>query len=405
MHMLEKPELLAPAGNLEKAKIAFEYGADAVYVGGNVFGLRKYADNFSLQELQELTALAKLKQKKVYITLNAFAHNQDIESLVSYLEQLNEIPIDAAIVSDVGVALLLLRYTSIDLHVSTQASVTNVHGCLFWKNLGAKRIVLAREVSVAECEMIKKELDIELEVFIHGAMCASYSGKCVISNYAAGRDSNRGGCVQSCRHNYELIDPESKALDSKTHIMNAKDLMSIDNLESIIKSKIESLKIEGRMKSNLYVANAVGVYRKAIDYCYEALINKTPIDPQRLAIFKSQLQMVSNRSFSSGGLDSRPEGASINYAFSSYEKSVQYIGSAKTQDSDGFTLCDVKSGFNQDDELFVLCPDAFFTKLHNIDCRDALGEKITKANPNSIVRIKLPNVFRKKAILVKKIKQ
>lgn len=403
--MIKKPELLAPAGNLEKARLAFDYGADAVYVGGNVFGLRKYADNFSLDELSQLTALAKSKGKKVYITLNAFAHNQDIEPLISYLKQLNQVNIDAAIVSDVGVAQLLQEHTSIDLHVSTQASVTNASGCLFWKNLGAKRVVLAREVSIGECIEIKKQCDIELEIFIHGAMCASYSGKCVISNYAAGRDSNRGGCVQSCRHNYELIDPNTKQVETKTHIMNAKDLMSIDNLEAIIKSGVESLKIEGRMKSNLYVANAVSVYRAALDYCYDALITNKAIDIQKLTLFKQQLEMVSNRTFSSGGLEKRPDGNSINYKFSAYEKSIQYIGSVRMQDKLGYMICDVKSGFNGSDELMMLSPDATFTELNSLTYKDALGNNTTSAKPNSIIRIKSTEFNASKAILVKKITQ
>jgi U32 family peptidase len=401
--MITKPELLAPAGNLEKARIAFDYGADAVYVGGNVFGLRKYADNFSLDELKELTALAKLKNKKVYITLNAFAHNQDIEPLIAYLKQLNNIAIDAAIVSDVGVAKLLQEYTSIDLHVSTQASVTNVHGCLFWKNLGAKRIVLAREVSIAECVEIKTQCDVELEVFIHGAMCASYSGKCVISNYAAGRDSNRGGCVQSCRHNYEIINPSTQEVEGSTHIMNAKDLMSIDQLNEIVLAGIESLKIEGRMKSNLYVANAVSAYRSAIDYCYDSIQQKTQIKQAVLGKFKNQLSMVSNRTFSSGGLQDRPGENSINYAFSAYEKSIQYIGAVRMKDDNGYMVCDVKSGFKLSDSLMMLCPNSELKTLVNVQFRDALGNTTDHAKPNSIIRIKVPGLDINKGLLVKQL--
>ena len=195
-----KPELLAPAGNLEKLKTAFAFGADAVYVGGHVFGLRKYADNFTLNELDAAIQLANKMDKKVYVVLNGFAHNSDLEALETHLKELEKIQPHAFIIADMGVFQLAKRFTTIPLHVSTQAGVTGRYGCQFWLEAGAKRVILAREVSLDDCRGIKSKVPVELEVFVHGAMCASYSGKCVISNYTSARDSNRGGCIQSCRH-------------------------------------------------------------------------------------------------------------------------------------------------------------------------------------------------------------
>ena len=382
-----KPELLAPAGNREKAILAFKYGADAVYVGGNVFGLRKYADNFQLAQLQQLIDYANKHQKKVYLVLNAFAHNTDIEPIIDYLKACERIAPHAFIISDIGVAQLASQYTTVPIHVSTQASVTHALGCKFWQTLNAKRMILAREVNLAHCKTIIEQTGMELEVFVHGAMCASYSGKCVISNYTAGRDSNRGGCVQSCRHRYNLIDPQTKQVTTSTHIMNAKDLMGIDQLAYSMQVGIASLKIEGRMKSNLYVANAVGVYRRAIDYVYQCLVDNQAIDQSQLDGYKQQLMTVSNRSFSMGGLEQRPQGESINYVFSNYNKSIQYIGMIRDKDAQGRLVCDVKSGFNPADQLRLVSPDCTMTAIEQWTCTDSMANPIDNAKPNTVVRL------------------
>jgi U32 family peptidase len=382
-----KPELLAPAGNLEKLKIALSYGADAVYVGGHVFGLRKYADNFSLSQLKEGIQFANDLDKQVYVVLNGFAHNEDIEEIKPHLEELNAIQPHALIISDMGVFQLAKSMTTIPLHVSTQASVTNVYGCQFWKDAGAKRVILAREVSIDDCKKIKDTVDTELEIFIHGAMCASYSGKCVISNYTAGRDSNRGGCVQTCRHDFDIKNKDTGALEHTSHIMNAKDLMGIRQIPAIIKAGIESIKIEGRMKSNLYAANVARTYRQAIDHTYDQLQKGQACDESFFDSLEQQLSTVSNRRFSSGGLEKRPFGSSIAYTFNSYEKSVDFIGSITSIDKNNSILLDVKFNFKENDTLELLNFDGSthtFTASHITDMLDA---PLSKTNPNSLVKL------------------
>jgi len=292
------------------------------------------------------------------------------------------------IVSDYGVARLITDTTSLPLHVSTQASVTHAMGCAFWKELGAKRVILAREVSLEACKAIQAEVDIELEVFIHGAMCASYSGKCVISNYTAGRDSNRGGCVQSCRHRYRLSDPKNPHAQHSTHIMNAKDLQGILQIPAVLDAGIASLKIEGRMKSNIYVANSVAAYRHAIDYCVQMRQSGQAINTATLRSFQAPLSDVSNRSFSAGGLQQRPAGDSIHYDFEGYHKTVHYIGRVHQLDRHGYAVCDVKQSFNADDRLGVLC---IHTKklapLHLHALYTVAGDTCTRAHPNSVVKL------------------
>lgn len=390
---MKKPELLAPAGNLEKLKIALQYGADAVYVGGHVFGLRKYADNFSLSQLKEGLDFAHSLNKCVYVVLNGFAHNDDLTDIEAHLHELEALQPDALIISDMGVFQLAKELTTIPLHVSTQASVTNRHGCQFWKDAGAKRVILAREVSIQDCIAIKSSVDTELEIFVHGAMCASYSGKCVISNYTSGRDSNRGGCVQSCRHSYEIKDTETLEIEDTTHIMNAKDLMGIRQLPSILKAGIESVKVEGRMKSNLYAANIARVYRKAIDAIYDALLDdpNAHFSDDFFTPFENDLSLVSNRSFSSGGLDHRPGGSSIAYDFDRYYKDVEYVGTIKElQEKEDFYI-DVKSPFCQGDTLTILQPDGSTSSFQATEIESVLGMPVEKTNPNSFVRLPWPD--------------
>ncbi len=378
-----KPELLSPAGNLEKLKIAFNYGADAVFVGGNVFGLRKYADNFSLDELKEGIAFANERNKQVYLVLNGFAHQSDIEALKPYLDQLQAIQPNAFIISDMGVLQLAKTRTNIPLHVSTQASVTNVYACKLWKDAGAKRVILAREVSIEDCKTILKHCDIELETFVHGAMCASYSGKCVISNYTSGRDSNRGGCIQSCRHNYHILDSE-RDLDTTLHIMNAKDLNGITLLPQLMESGIASLKIEGRMKSNLYLANVTSAYRKAIDFIWE---NPNTSNSDLIQSLSNQLSDVSNRQFSTGGLDTRPDSASINQAFGHYEKKIEFVGTVKSVNSNHIIL-DVKTSFSPQDTLgIILQKNGERVQFSTPTIQTISGDFLQKTNPNSLAVI------------------
>lgn len=350
---MKKPELLAPAGNLQKLKIAFDFGADAVYVGGKVFGLRKYADNFTDDELRAGVAIARERGKKVYVVLNGFAHDVDLAALESHLKVLDEIGPDGFIISDWAVADMARRHTRVPLHASTQASITNWRAVSEWVAFGASRVILAREVSIEDCKYILEKCPTELEIFIHGAMCASYSGKCVISNYSAGRDSNRGGCIQSCRHEFRISDDSGQA--DTTHIMNAKDLMGIRYIQAAIDAGIDSLKIEGRMKSNLYVANACRTYRDAIDYLWECKQACQAPDLARLTGFEERLNRVSNRTFSSGGLGHRPGGESIHYEFGGYTKSIDIVGTVIGENG-GQTLVESKSPIRVGDQVQFLTP-------------------------------------------------
>ena len=379
-----KPELLAPAGNMEKLQIAYRFGADAVYIGGKVFGLRKYSDNFTLAEIERAVLLANSLGKQLYVVLNGFAHDEDCPDLIEHLKALEDIQPHAFIVSDLGVAKLVSRYTRVPLHVSTQASVTNHYGCQFWKDHGAKRIILAREVSINDCIDIQKKCPIELEIFVHGAMCASYSGKCTISNISSGRDSNRGGCVQSCRHKYDLIDPNSNELLDSKHIMNAKDLMGIQQIPACINANIASLKIEGRMKSNLYVANAVRNYRQAIDHSYDHILAQKEVDKDFLKSLESQLKQVSNRDFSTGGLVQPPAAESIHYEFGGYQKQLDYIGIVRDVIDNHRVVIDVKNSFKQGDQFNILQSNS--TQSINIkDFWSLSGEKLSIGKQNSLV--------------------
>ena len=262
MNTISKPELLIPVGNLEKLQTAVFYGADAVYLGGQKFGLRSAADNFSLAEIALGTTFAHKHNCKVYITLNSFLHDNEMISLKNYITHLEKSMVDAVIVSDIGAIDLIRQLSSVPIHLSTQASCLNSQSAQYWKSLGIKRIILGREISIKEAKAIKKV--IEIEMFVHGAMCSAYAGHCSISNYTAGRDSNRGGCKQSCRFPYK-IDPKNKANATHTQLMSSKDLCGINVLPDFIEAGIDSLKVEGRMKSSLYIATTAKIYRKAID--------------------------------------------------------------------------------------------------------------------------------------------
>ena len=264
---MKKPELLAPAGDLERLKIALLYGADAVYIGG-AFNLRANADNFKLEEIKEGVEYAHKLNKKVYVTVNIAMHNKELEKIKNYLLELDKIGVDAIIVSDSAI-IELAKETNLEIHLSTQASTLNKEAIEFWKNEGVTRIVLARECSKEDIIDIKNNINIELEVFIHGAMCASYSGRCVLSNFLTNRDSNRGGCSQICRWDFDLYDADQHLQGEKPFTFCTKDLSMAGHIPELIDMKVDSLKIEGRMRSIYYIATVVKVYRKLIDdYCH-----------------------------------------------------------------------------------------------------------------------------------------
>ncbi|MDG5786481.1 U32 family peptidase [Evansella sp. AB-P1] len=277
----KKPELLAPAGNLEKLKIAVHYGADAVFIGGQEFGLRSNADNFSIEEMAEGVQFANKYNARIYVTTNIFAHNENMDGLEEYLEALERVGVAGIIVADPMIIETCKRVApKLEVHLSTQQSLSNWQAVKFWKEEGLERVVLAREVGLEEMLLMKKNVDIEIETFIHGAMCISYSGRCVLSNHMTARDSNRGGCCQSCRWDYYLYEENDQEVengmtemkmfeeDDAPFAMSPKDLNLIESIPKLIEAGIDSLKIEGRMKSIHYVATVVSVYRKIIDtYC------------------------------------------------------------------------------------------------------------------------------------------
>ena len=324
-----KPELLAPAGNLEKGRMALLYGADAIYLGGKMFGLRAFANNFSLEEMQEIATFAHSLGKKVYVTVNIFAHNEDLDKLPAYLQDLERTGVDALLISDLGVWSVAKEVVpKMPLHVSTQANTTNYASVNAWAALGAERVVLARELSLEEIAAIGARTEVELETFVHGAMCISYSGRCLLSSYLTGRDGNRGACAQACRWDYTLTEKNrpGEAFDVQedergTYIMNSKDLCLIDHLPELMAAGVCSLKIEGRMKSVHYVATVVSTYRKAIDACYA--------DPEHYSVaqqWREELEKVSHRPYTTGFAVQKPGREAQVYTTSSYEQTHDFVG-------------------------------------------------------------------------------
>lgn len=306
------PELLAPAGNLEKLKIAVLYGANAVYLAGTQFGLRAGTDNFSDVELAEGVQFAHHHHVKVYVTLNAFLHDEELAKIPAYVQFLQACRVDAVILSDVGVIATVQKHSDLSIHLSTQASCLNQYSAMLWKNLGVQRIVLGREVTLAQARAIREKAGIEVEMFVHGAMCMAYSGNCTISNYTLARDSNRGGCAQSCRFSYSIWNSRDhrKSGDGPLQdadFMSSRDLRGMEQLPAFIQSQVTSLKIEGRMKSNLYVATTVGSYAKALQLCFSA---QQP--SQSLGWLSKELEKIPNRQYTTGSL-LQPAGADSIY--------------------------------------------------------------------------------------------
>ncbi|MEC8678408.1 MAG: peptidase U32 family protein [Candidatus Margulisiibacteriota bacterium] len=385
---MQKPSIVAPGGSLEKAIIALHYGADAVYVGAQQFSLRKSASNLTNAEIKHLCKIAHGLNKRVYLALNIFPHEKDIKPLQVFLDHLEDIPLDACIVSDIGMAQLIKNHTTIPIHASTQASILNTETALFWKNLGAKRVVLAREASLEEACKIKKETNLEIELFIHGAMCSSFSGKCTISNVASGRDSNRGGCIQSCRHEYELSNGETH------HIMNSKDLMGLAHIPAYFSNQIDAVKIEGRMKSALYVATACQQYKQAINnYSESQSLFNSDMESQQ-----DRLSNVSNRGFTDASLAKKAGKSSISYDWNGYNKSLEFIGIVK-ETSGNKSLIQTKQAFSSDDAIMVITPNS--PQMEPIGCaiESLKGVPLTHVSPNQHVWLNTP--LKNHGILIK----
>ena len=384
MAVRKKPELLAPAGNMEKCKMALLYGADAIYLGGNKFGLRAFAANFSTAEIKEAVEFAHNLGKKVYVTVNIFAHNEDIAELPEYLVSLEEAGVDALLISDFGVWSIARQVVpDMALHVSTQANTCNWAAVEAWKNLGAERVVLARELSIAEISEIDKKCDVELEVFVHGAMCISYSGRCYLSSYLTGRDGNRGECAQVCRWNYQLVEenrPDQafpiEEDERGTYIMNSKDLCLLDLIPELAEAGVDSLKIEGRMKSVHYVATVVSVYRKAIDAWYS--------NPEQFSLkseWKDELEKVSHRPYFYGFAVNRPDENGQIYTTSSYVQTRDFVGIVTGYDKETNTAyIEQRNKMLAGEKLEVLMPDGTLLDIVLNDMRDENGKLFDVAN-------------------------
>jgi putative protease len=359
----KKPELLAPAGNLEKLKIAFRYGADAVYFGGEAFSLRAAAKNFSYDDIVEGVKIAHSLGKKLYCTVNVMPRNEELKKLPEFLEKLSEAGVDAVLVSDLGVFSIVKEYSKIPIHISTQANTINYGACNMWHNLGAERVVLARECSLKEINEIRSNIpeDLEIEVFVHGSMCISYSGRCLLSSYMAGRDSNRGACAQSCRWKYSLVEEKRPneyfpiEEDSKgTYIMNSKDLAMLEYIPELVNAGISSLKIEGRNKSEYYVAIIVNAYRRAIDLYFE--------DPQNYKLPKEILEeiyKVSHRQYYTGFFFNEPKSEGIIYDTNDHIREYDMVAVVIEYDeANQVALCKQRNKFVLGDTVEILSPNS-----------------------------------------------
>lgn len=389
---MKKPELLAPAGDLEKLKTAIRFGADAVYCGGKNFGLRAFAGNLTLEELQEGIAFAHQHNARVYVTVNIFAHNEDLAGLPHYLRQLADMTVDGIIVSDPGVIRIAREEVpQVPLHLSTQANTTNWSSALFWQQQGISRIVLARELSLEEIREIRRQVDIDLETFVHGAMCISYSGRCLLSNYMAGRDANRGECAQACRWNYYLVEAKRPGEympveeDQRgTYIFNSKDLCMLEHIPKLVEAGINSFKIEGRMKSVHYVATVVRAYRMAID-AYLDSPDEYELPEELLA----EVRKVSHRDYTTGFYFHRPQAEDHNYDTSNYIREYDFVGVVKDYDvKRKQLLIEQRNNFRQGETLEVLPPRGDLHTLKVERMYDEAGEEIEVApHPQQVVRI------------------
>lgn len=406
---MKKVELLAPVGNMEKFKMALHYGADAVFLGGKMFNLRAGSNNLSDEELEYTVNYAHERGKKVYVTLNVIPHNQELELLPDYVKFLDRIGVDGVIVADLGVFQIVKENSNLSISVSTQASNTNWRSVKMWKDLGARRVVLAREISLDNIAEIRAKVpDIELEVFVHGAMCMAISGRCLLSNYMTGRDANRGDCAQACRWKYNLVEETRPGEympvyedEYGTYIFNSRDLCTIEIIDKILDLGVDSLKIEGRMKGIYYVANAVKVYRDAIDSYYSGNYQYNPK-------WLEELESTSNRSYTKGFYLGRAGVESQNYNDrNSYSQTHQLVAKVEQKLPNNEYILAIRNRLLVGEKLEVVSPGISVREitlptmiLMNKD--KEVGE-VEAANPNSFVKIKLDEELNELDMLRKKI--
>ena len=402
--MAEHIELLAPAGDMERLRMSLAYGADAVYLAGTDFGMRSFAGNFTPEELKQAVALCHSRGVAVHVTCNTMPRNGEIARLPEWLEYLQEVGVDAAILADVGVLSLLKKHApKLKAHISTQASVSNYQAAAAWYELGASRVILARELSLDEIREIRAKAprELEIEAFVHGAMCVSYSGRCLLSNYMTGRDASRGACAQPCRYQYALMEEKRPGEyfpigedEGGAYILNSRDMCMIDHIPELIDTGLDSLKIEGRAKSAYYAAVVTGAYRHAID----AALEGRPLDP----VWRDEVEKVSHRPYSTGFYFGEP---GQHTSHSRYVRDWQIMAVVTSCTPDGTALCELRNKLSAGDELELAGPGLKPVPVTVEGLTDGDGLPIPEARkPQMPFYLKLPvqapplSLLRRKAV-------
>ncbi len=399
--MLEdkKPELLAPAGDMERLRMAVAYGANAVYLAGSDFGMRAFAGNFDPSEMEQAVQLCHSKGVKIHVTCNTLPRNNEVDRMPAFLEHLDAVGVDAIIVADLGVFRLAQKYAPhVQLHMSTQAGVANYQTACMWHELGASRVILARELSLNEVRELRSRVPAELEVetFVHGAMCVSYSGRCVLSNYMTGRDAQRGACAQPCRYKYALMEEKRPGEyfpveeDSKgAYIFSSRDMCMIDHIPELIEAGVNSLKIEGRAKSAYYAACVTNAYRHAVD----AAMAGTPLDP----MWRSEVEKVSHRHYSTGFFYGYPGQYTDD---GRYIRQWQVVAQVESCDADGNAVLSLRNKFAAGDEIELIGPGAEPVAFRAPMMEDMEGQSLNEPrNPQMLFRMKLPVAVEPLALL------
>ena len=388
--MRPKIELLSPAGDMERLKMSLAYGADAVYLAGSDFGMRAFAGNFTEDEMRQAVELCHSKGVSIHVTCNTMPRNDEVARLPQWLEYLQSLGVDAAIVADVGVLSLLKKYApKLKAHISTQASISNYQAARAWYELGASRVILARELSLDEIREIRTKApkELEIEAFVHGAMCVSYSGRCLLSNYMTGRDANRGACAQPCRYKYALMEEKRPGEyfpigedEGGAYIMNSRDMCMIDHIPELMEAGLDSLKIEGRAKSAYYAAAVTAAYRHAIDAAAEG----RPLDP----VWREEADKVSHRPYSTGFYFGQP-GQYTGDA--RYVREWQVVAIVTSCDADGNATLSLRNKFAAGDELELVGPDVAALPFTAPAMEDENGWPLTEPRtPQMVFRMKLP---------------
>ena len=396
---MKKPELLVPASSLEVLKTAVRYGADAVYIGGEVFGLRAKAKNFSLEEMKEGVEFAHRYNVKVYVTANILAHNSDIEPVKAYFNDLKKVKPDALIIADPAIFTIAKQMLpDMELHISTQANNTNYGTYNFWHSLGAKRVVSARELSISEIKDIRNHIpdDLEIETFVHGAMCISYSGRCLLSSFMAGRDANKGACTHPCRWKYAVVEESRPGQympveenERGTYIFNSKDLCMIDHIPELVDAGLDSFKIEGRMKTALYVATVARTYRMAIDDYFE---NPKKYE-ENIPKYKTLISQCTYRRYTTGFFFGKPDETTQIYDCNVYERDYVYLGISGEPLEDGSFVIEQKNKFCVGDKIEIMKADGRDIEANVISITDQDGVAMESCpHPKQIITIKLDQV-------------